>query len=145
MTIFTRALLAGTLTALAACNSTIITRTDGPYIDERGISVPVPPPSLTAEPKQFVEVRGTLGINTPKAMTRAFLFEGTSARGYFVYADDVGEFLFTGVELDLNDNCIEVWYEEPGAEGRKSEHSLFIATIDADDQSVLTMQVASGC
>ena len=35
MTIFTRALLAGTLTALAACNSTIITRTDDMNADGR--------------------------------------------------------------------------------------------------------------
>lgn len=140
-----RVLLAGTLLALAACNATIITRTDGPFIDEHGISVPVPPPSLTAAPVQFVEVTGTLGVSAPKAMTQAFLFEGTTGRGYFVYAESNGAFLFKGVEMDLTDNCVEIWFEEPGTEGRKSEHSFFVADIDADDQTVVTMQIASGC
>ncbi len=140
-----RVLLVATLAAVSACNATIITRTDGPYIDENGISVPVPPPSLTAEPVQFVEIAGTLGITMPKDMTTAYLFEGTSGRGYFVYADDTGNFLFKGVQLDLNDNCLEVWYEEPGKDGRSSEHSFFVASIADDDVSVLAMQWNGGC
>lgn len=145
MKILSRVLLVASFAAVTACNSTIITRTDGPFIDEHGISVPVPPPSLTAAPVQFVEISGSLGISMPKDMTRAYLFEGTSGRGYFVYPDDVGNFLFEGVELDLNDNCLEVWYEEPGEDGRSSEHSFFVASIAADDQSVLAMQWNGGC
>lgn len=131
--------------AAGACNSTLIVRTDGPYIEETGISVPVPPPSLRAAPMQLVDIEGSLEIGAPQPRTTVFLYEGGSARGYFQYAEDDGSFRFTSVELDLTDNCIEVWYEEPGAEGRHSEHSFFTATIAEDDQSVITKQLMGGC
>lgn len=145
MSTFPRVLLVASLVAATACNATIITRTDGPFIGEKGISVPVPPPSLTAAPVQFVEVAGSLGVSSVPPMTITFLYESTSARGYFVYADEAGNFLFEGVELDLNDNCLEVWFEEPGPEGKKSEHSFFVASIGEDDQSVVTAQIGGGC
>lgn len=130
---------------VTACNATLIVQTDGPYIDENGISVPVPPPSFSAAPVQLVDIEGTLEIGAPKPKTAVYLYEGTSARGYFVYATDVGEFKFTSVELDLTDNCLEVWYEEPGSEGRQSEHSFFLARIGADDMSVVVEQLMGGC
>ena len=60
---------------------------DGPQIDERGISVPVPPPSLTAEPVQRVVIDGDLGISNPEAGTRVFVFD----------LDGVGQGLFDEV------------------------------------------------
>lgn len=133
------------LALVTACNATLLVQTDGPYIDETGISVPVPPPSLTAAPVQLVDIEGSLEIGMPKPKTEVYLYEGTRARGYFVYASEVGEFTFTSVQLDLTDNCLEVWYEEPGAEGRHSEHSFFTAKIGADDQSVVVDQLMGGC
>lgn len=143
--IFARAILVVALAALSACNSTLIVRTDGPYIGEHGISVPVPPPSLTAAPVQFVEVEGNLEIGTPEPKTKVFLYEGTTARGYFVLASGDGEFVFKGVELDLGDNCLEIWYEEPGPYGLASVHSFFFAYIGEDDQTVVTEQLMAGC
>ena len=140
-----RAVLALALAGLSACNSTLIVRTDGPYIGEHGISVPVPPPSLTAAPVQQVEIEGDLKIGTPEPRTRVFLYDGASERGYFVHAGDDGGFLFSDVELDLHDNCLEVWYEEPGPYGLTSVHSFFVAYIDEDDQSVVTDQLFAGC
>lgn len=137
--------LAAAVLGLGACNTTIIVRTDGPFIDETGISVPVPPPSLRAAPVQFVEITGNIGVAEPVAGTMVYLYEGTSARGYFVHAEDDGYFLFEGVELDLTDNCIEVWHEEPGVDGRSSAHSFFVAMIGEDDQSVFVDQYGGSC
>lgn len=139
-----RTALVVALAALSACNSTLIVHTDGPYIAENGISVPVPPPSFAAAPVQFVEVAGELG-SPPEPKTKVFLFEGVTQRGYFVHADDDGAFQFTGVELDLTDNCVELWYEEPGPYGQASVHSFFVAGIGPDDRSVVTDQLMAGC
>lgn len=140
-----RTVLVAALAALGACNSTIIVHTDGPFIDEHGISVPVPPPSFSAEPVQYVEVEGELGVDAPVPRTTVYLYEATSERGYFVHADDAGKFQFVGVLLDLTDNCLEVWSEEPGPDGKKSVHSFFTATIGPDDQSIITEQLMAGC
>lgn len=136
------ALLAAALLS-GACNSTIIVRTDGPFIAENGISVPVPPPSLTAEPVQEVDIEGRLG-RTVAPDTIVYLFEGTMEAGHFVFADEAGHFAFDGVALDLSDNCIELWYQEPGKDDA-SEHSFFVAEIAEDDQSVRTTQYGGGC
>lgn len=137
--------LAAALLGLGACNSVVLVSTDGPYIDETGISVPVPPPSLRAAPVQFVEIHGTVGVAQPLPGTMVYMYEGTSKRGYFVFADDAGDFVFQGVELDLTDNCVEVWHEEPGAYGNKSAHSFFVAAIGEDDQSVIVDQYGGSC
>lgn len=118
---------------------------DGPQIGEHGISVPVPPPSLTAAPKQSVDVDGDLGDMTPEPQTQVFLLEVTSGAGYFAFAASDGTFHIPDVEIDLFDNCLEVWSEEPGAYGEMSMHSFFRASIAQDDQSIVTDQFFSGC
>ena len=120
---------------------------DGPQITERGISVPVPPPSLTAEPKQAVNIEGQLGVAEPEMGTRVYVWDAYSEGipGAIVLANPDGSFLFEGFELDLTMNCLEVYSEEPGAYGSESVHSFFVASIDEDDQGVLTKQFFSGC
>lgn len=120
---------------------------DGPQIDERGISVPVPPPSLKLEPRQAVNIEGQLGAMEPETGTRVFVYDAYSEAipGVFVFANPDGSFRVEGFELDLTMNCLEVWSEEPGAYGSESVHSFFVASIDEDDQGVLTKQFFSGC
>lgn len=121
----------------------------GPQIDRRGISVPVPPPSLTSAPKQTVDVEGDVDMSTLDPDTRVILFvysDSEDPAGYITFARDDGSFYFEGkVQLDLTDNCIEVWTEVPGKFGSQSVSSFFYAMIDADDQSILTEQFFSGC
>src|SRR5690606_36097915 len=102
-------------------------------------------PSLRAAPVQLVEVHGTLETEAPVQETRVFLFDQVGGRGYFVTADEAGAFVFTDVKLDLSDNCLEVWSEEPGADGQTSERSFYIADIGDDDATVVTMELADGC
>lgn len=119
---------------------------DGPQITERGISVPVPPPSLTAAPVQRVEIEGELGYSNPEAGTRVFVLDEGGA-GSFTFPGADGSFRFEGmnaVEIDLTMNCLEVWSEEPG-DGQMSIHSFFRVSIDEDDQSLVTEQFFSGC
>ena len=65
--------------------------------------------------------------------------------GVFVFAEPDGSFRVEGFELDLTMNCLEVWSEEPGAYGSESVHSFFTASIDVDDQGVVTTQYFNGC
>ena len=123
---------------------------DGPQIDEHGISVPVPPPSLWAAPIQRVVIEGQLGISAPEPMTEVFVLDARREDGGFngVYAASDGSFRFDGpnaVEIDVTNNCLEVWSEGPGVNGEMSLHSFFRVTIAEDDQSLLTEQFFSGC
>lgn len=120
---------------------------DGPQIAERGISVPVPPPSLTAAPRQQVNIEGELGISDPEPDTVVSLWDryNDGIPGAFNLANPDGTFRLDGFELDLTMNCLEVWSKEPGPYGKESVHSFFVASIDPDDQSVITKQFFSGC
>lgn len=122
---------------------------DGPQIGEHGISVPVPPPSLTAAPVQKVDVEGDLNDPEPQPDALVYLWvytkNGEFLKGYTVPAEPDGTFVFVDdIELDLTDNCIEVWFEGKGF-GEESMHSFFHAKIADDDQSVRTEQFFSGC
>ncbi|MBK8264139.1 MAG: hypothetical protein IPK80_22725 [Nannocystis sp.] len=110
-----------------------------------GISVPIPPPSLTAEPVQEVEIEGSLTLQSPTPETLVYLYEKGTDRGHFVFADESGAFRFVDVALDLTNNCMQVWYEEPGEEGEKSPNAYFVASIAADDQSVAVTERKTGC
>ena len=127
------------------CNSHLTTNPDaGPQIGDRGISVPVPPPSLKLAPVQQVDIEGEIGATAGGQGTVVFLQETVRGLpGLFVAPEDDGSFLFEGVELDLTDNCIEVWTED--SEGQSSVVSFYRASIDDDDQSVLTEQLFNGC
>lgn len=120
---------------------------DGPQIGDRGISVPVPPPSLTAAPQQEVDVDGELGDpnSEPNTIVTLWVYGGPEDKGYQIVADPDGTFHFSGVLIDLTDNCIEVSSEEPGPYGGTSIVSFFRAHIAADDRTIITEQFFSGC
>lgn len=99
-----------------------------------GISIPIPPPSLSAEPVQRVDIAGMAKDVEPD--TVVYLYEHGSDRGYFVRADEVGDFLFVDVGLDLTNNCLQLWYAEPGVDGAESAYGIFVLMIGEDDQSV---------
>lgn len=130
-----------------ACNDVSIGGyDDGPQIDKRGISVPVPPPSLWDMPIRTVTVEGQLGDSEPEPMTVVFIQDTFQDAGLFVEANPDGSFKFEDMQIDLTQNCLEVWSEEPGAYGRMSVHSFFRASIDPEDPSlIVTEQFFSGC
>jgi hypothetical protein len=89
---------------------------------ERGISVPVPPPSLTAAPVQRVDIEGELGydMSPGRGHHRVLAGDERGLPGPSSRPEDDGSFLIRGhecVEIDLTDNCIEVWSED----GRRAD------------------------
>lgn len=127
------------------CNSHLLTNPDaGPQIGENGISVPVPPPSLKLMPVQRVDIEGEIGATSDAASSTVYLRETRRGLpGQFVAPELDGSFFFEGVELDLTDNCIEIWSQDD--EAKASVHSFFTASIADDDQSVITEQLFNGC
>ncbi len=139
------ALFAMSLVLGTGCNSHPVGNfDDGPQITARGISVPVPPPSLKLMPVQRVDIEGEIDSNAEVEGTRVFLRETRrGVQGQYVLPEQDRSFFFEGVEVDLTDNCIEVWTED--FEAKASLHSFFVASIDVDDQSVVTVQDLGGC
>ena len=139
-------LLSGLLSALALAGCAPF---GAPFVYSaptfRGISVPIPPPSLAAEPVQDVDIEGSTNLMDPVPQTLVYLYEHRSDQGHFVFADDAGDFKFTEVALDLTNNCIQVWFEEPGEDGKTSEDGFYQANIAEDDQSVDFEELQLGC
>lgn len=109
----------------------------GVFVDDRGISVPLPPPSLAAEPEQEVDVEGQLPGEDPLEAGTILHIEdtdGTSVSSTEVDVDEEG-FVVEGFLIDLTANCLELWLETP--DGRESEHVQVHAVI-VDDNDIRT-------
>ena len=107
------------------------------FIGDRGISVPLPPPSLFEAPKQRVDIEVEVqGDGSLPAGTELRIVDNEGeAETALMLAGDETEALAVGIEIDLTMNCLEVWLVEGDREG---EHALFTASIDTDGQTVLT-------
>lgn len=118
------------------------------FIGDRGISVPLPPPSLTAEPEQDVDVDAqALGEDPVLAGTMAHVEDvvgGGTAE--LELTADAQHFTIEGLPVDLTDNCLELWLVAP--DGREGDRILVHAVIVADDDDEDTLEsisTVSGC
>jgi hypothetical protein len=75
----------------------------------RGITIPLPPPSITEEMLVTIDVEGGIPLGFQGPGTRAFLYEKGTGRGYFVYAEQQS-FTINDVLVDIEDNCLESWF-----------------------------------
>lgn len=75
----------------------------------RGITIPLPPPSIAQEVLVSIDVEGSIPLGFEGEGTRAFLYEKGTGRGYFVYAQDMS-FTVYDVLVDIDDNCLESWF-----------------------------------
>lgn len=110
-------------------------------IDDRGISIPLPPPSLVDEPEQEVDVEGeviNLGAGHDGLVVR--IADQTGGAELDVPLDGSNAFHAEGLAIDLSDNCIELWLVD--ADGREGEHARYQALIDASGESI---EVSEGC
>ncbi|MBC8068246.1 MAG: hypothetical protein IAG13_07925 [Deltaproteobacteria bacterium] len=109
--------------------------------DDRGISVPLPPPSLVDEPEQEVELRGTtVGADAIVAGTKVHVDDlDGEATGELVLAAGAAEFKVEGLYVDLRAHCFEVWLESP--DGRLTDPSLVRAHITGPE----TLETTRGC
>jgi hypothetical protein len=118
------------------------------FIDDRGISVPLPPPSLVDAPQQDVDVDAqALGEDPVLAGTMAhvedMMGDGTAE---LELPEGAQHFTIEGLPVDLTDNCLELWLVAP--DGREGEHVVVHAEIvpDDDDEDTLeSIATKSGC
>ncbi|MCR9166244.1 MAG: hypothetical protein ACE37F_26640 [Nannocystaceae bacterium] len=105
-------------------------------IGDRGISIPLPPPSVLEAPQQTVEVHGQLdGLVGEGAEVRIVDNEGGD--GASVPAEDGG---FTAqLELDLSRACLEAWAVH--SDGTEGERRFYSTKIEAGD----AILVVAGC
>jgi hypothetical protein len=75
----------------------------------RGITIPLPPPSIAEEGFVTIDVEGAIPLGFEGPGTKAFLYEKGTSRGYFVYADEQ-TFTIYDVLVDVGDNCLESWF-----------------------------------
>jgi hypothetical protein len=92
----------------------------GIFIPERGIAVPVPPPSLTSEPEVDADICGEIVEIGFDDGTEVHLYDSESgyeadvpaiSEGY-PFEDTAHDFCFEGVPVDLTANCLEFWTDE---------------------------------
>jgi hypothetical protein len=132
-------LLAGLLTACAVHEARPAFRSTV-WIGDRGISVPLPPPSFYEAPHQEVEVEGQVqNADDLAAGTEIHIVDNVGDADIVVPLQQ-GESSFVGrLELDLSDSCLEVWLVGPdGAEGDRSLYSTRIVSVDE-------IEVVEGC
>ena len=111
-------------------------------VGDRGISIPLPPPSLVDEPEQDVDVEGEvigLGDEIDGLVVRIVDHAG-GAELDVQLVEGSNAFRGEGLSIDLSDNCIELWLVD--AEGREGERAQYQAVIDASGQSI---EVSEGC
>ncbi len=118
------------------------------FIGDRGISVPLPPPSLTDAPQQDVDVDAqALGDDPVLAGTIAHVEDlAGGGTAELELPADAHQFRIEGLPVDLTDNCLEFWLVAP--DGREGEPALVHAVIvpDDDDEDTLeSIATIAGC
>ena len=111
-------LVALTFVAVAGvgCNSHPAFLVPAPTL--RGIAIPLPPPSFADDVLVTIDVEGSVPMGFEGPSTKAFLYEVSTGRGYFVRTENL-EFTIHDVLVDINDNCLETWFVD-GIDGEES-------------------------
>jgi hypothetical protein len=133
------------LLAAAACNQhDVYGFRAGVWVGDRGIAIPVPPPSLTDAPVQPSRIEGSFdvaaeeGVSPPVQVELKDLVSGAEAS---VEIDELaGDFLIEEVVLDHTDNCLE--FRLVLSDGRASDVERYHTVIETDDR---TVRVVDGC
>lgn len=105
-------------------------------IADRGISIPLPPPSLLEEPNQAVDIEGEV-VGDDRLSTAATAHVVDLQGGEEVTVDvaaGADSFVAQGLPVDLTDNCLELWLQTDDAE---SEHAFYSATVAADGETIV--------
>lgn len=112
------------------------------FLGDRGISIPLPPPSLVDEPEQEVDVEGeVLGLHEQAdGLVVRIVDQAGGAELEAPLVEGSSSFRAEGLPIDLSDNCIELWLVD--ADGREGERAQYQALIDESGQSI---EVSEGC
>lgn len=115
------------------------------FIGDRGISIPLPPPSILKAPKQKVDVDAEIVGDEAVAvdlLAHVVDLHGDAEVSVEVPAGQTG-FLAEGLEIDLTDNCLDVWLA--GVDGGEGEHALYTASVVVDGDHGEVIVVSAGC
>lgn len=100
----------------------------------RGVTIPLPPPSLTAEPVVEVDIEGELANGAMDDGVRVSLYEQETDLGYFTYTVG-GGWLIPDVLVDTTNNCLSVWTTND-SEGHESVREYFKLQQRTGDECV---------
>ena len=120
----TVAVLLAASVATLGCNETTFLV---PAPTLRGIAIPLPPPSFADEVLIYIDVEGNVPLGFEHPDTQAFLYETSTARGYFVGTMG-NEFTIQDVLVDIGDNCLETWFID-GVDGEESSLVSYKAVL----------------
>lgn len=154
--------LLGLGTLLVACNAHPIVPAFRSIatLPDRGIAIPIPPPSVVTIPEEPVEaeVYGTVegmdgldaGVEAGTEVRVVDLVGGAEA-STILDEDGQSTFKIAGVSIVLEDHCLELWLETP--DGRPSDVSQYHAEVEVDDAGApildadgrLTLTTYEGC
>ena len=98
------------------------------FFGDRGISLPLPPPSLVDAPEQDVDLDGTVegdGVLPADARVHVEDLEGDASA--VVTIDAYDRFSVRGLRIDVTHHCLEVWIAGEQGEG---EHVFVQARIE---------------
>ncbi|MCH9687920.1 MAG: hypothetical protein K0V04_41200 [Deltaproteobacteria bacterium] len=114
----------------------------GVFIDDRGISIPLPPPSLTDDPEQEVDIDGNIiGLDDLAAGLSAVVVDNVGgAEAEVLVVEGAATFHLEGLAIDLTNNCLELWLQT--GEGQHGEHHTYTAVIDDTGEGVVAVE---GC
>lgn len=114
-------------------------------IDDRGISIPLPPPSLIDEPEQDVEVEGqVVGLDNDVGDLVVRIVDNVGGAELQAPLDGDRSFRLQGLGIDLTDNCIEAWLESSSGEEGAHRHFEAVISETGGEQSLEVVEV-SGC
>lgn len=108
-------------------------------IGDRGIFVPLPPPSFTENPVQNAILDGRVDASTVVAGTRVVVQDLQGSADAELVLDE-GQFSFeVPFEVDLRDNCVDVWLETD--EGLEGSHRFLRVQIVSETE----LETVLGC
>jgi hypothetical protein len=115
---------------LAACNTHLFP-TQSAYF--RGITIPLPPPSIVDDPQLTVDIEGS--VPDPEPGTLAALWESELVRGYLVDVDDDGNYTFEDIQVVAGQSCLQLWYqwEEDGQTQRGTDAFYQVVIMEGAD------------
>lgn len=111
-------------------------------VDDRGISIPLPPPSLIDEPEQEVDVEGeVIGLpDDASGLTVRIVDAEGGAELDVPLPDGESTFHAEGLAIDLSQHCLELWLvDEDGREGERTQYHAII------DEAGTSISVVEGC
>lgn len=135
MRTFTSLLVLGLLAGGCNDHAPVQAHRSAVLIGDRGISIPLPPPSVLQAPQQEVEVHGQLDAALDGAEVRIVDIEGGDDASVPAQSGE-----FTAVlEVDLTAVCLETWVVD--ADGVDGQRRYYSVRLEADE----TITVVSGC